>query len=89
MQAYIDPESKLVKAVVVDKATRLAAAGLEQLRDFRAMRHLPSVIARSRNYGSAMSPTVFFRVFVKPWKSRSSVEMMTSLFGFCVGIGSD
>lgn len=33
MQAYIDPESKLVKAVLVDKATRLAAAGLEQLLD--------------------------------------------------------
>lgn len=31
MQAYIDPERKLVKAVLVDKATRLAANGLEQL----------------------------------------------------------
>jgi hypothetical protein len=33
MQAYIDPKSKLVKAVLVDKATRLATAGLEQLLD--------------------------------------------------------
>jgi len=30
---YIDPESDLVKAVLVEKATRLAAAGLEQLLD--------------------------------------------------------
>jgi len=29
----IDPKSELVKAVLVDKATRLAAAGLEQLLD--------------------------------------------------------
>jgi hypothetical protein len=33
MKAYIDPESKLVKAVLVDKATRLAAIRLEQLLD--------------------------------------------------------
>jgi hypothetical protein len=41
MQAYIDPESKLVKAVVVDKATRLAAAGLEQLLDEAEAQGLP------------------------------------------------
>jgi hypothetical protein len=88
MQAYIDPEGKLVKAVLVDKATRLAAAGLEQLlvarklRGFRAMRHLPSVTAQSRNYESATSPTVFSKVFARPWKLRSSVERMTSFSRF-------
>jgi hypothetical protein len=41
MQAYIDPESELVKAVLVDKATRLAAAGLEQLLDEAEAQGLP------------------------------------------------
>jgi hypothetical protein len=41
MQAYIDPESKLVKAVLVDKATRLAATGLEQLLDEAEAQGLP------------------------------------------------
>lgn len=41
MQAYIDPKSKLVGAVLVDKATRLAAAGLEQLLDEAEAQGLP------------------------------------------------
>jgi len=41
MQAYIDPDSKLVKAVLMDKATRLATAGLEQLLDEAEAQGLP------------------------------------------------
>jgi len=41
MSGFVDPKSELVKAVLVDKATRLAAAGLEWLLDDAETRGLP------------------------------------------------